>query len=300
MFAAIPRQMASSRRDRAPIDVPLHDMKVAIERGRRLIHSGTMTISPSVASYLLTLNPENRPTKKYVISGVMEAIEEGRFELNGETIIIADDGFVNDGQNRLIAIERSGMTVQSVMVFGVPRETRMTVDSMQAARTTSDYLTMRGVESEHRDVGNVGAYLWLHEQHGHINARSPAPTVTNEYCIDNLDEIQQALAAINKPAARELLNVQGIATLYILFKRKAGLDDARFFIERLLSGANLDGDSPIHVLRARLTRDKRTKSAGRKQINNMMQLCVRAWNHHRDGQTLSRLLVGERWPEISR
>jgi hypothetical protein len=275
-------------------------MKEAIEKGRRVIHMGTMTISPSVANYLLTLNPENRPTKKYVINGVMEAIAEDRFELNGETIIIASDGFVNDGQNRLIAIERSGKTVRSAMTFGVARETRMTVDSMQASRTTSDYLTMRGVESDHRDVGNVGAYLWCYEHHGHINARSPSPSVTNEYCIENLEEIQLALAAINKPAARELLNVQAMATLYILFKRKAGLEEADYFMEKLLSGANLDGDSPIHVLRARLTRDKRTKSAGRKQINEMMELCLRSWNHYREGNTLDRLQVCKEWPEISR
>jgi len=101
-------------------------------------------ISPSRALALLARNPDNRKISRSVMKDFVHDIGAGLWKFNGEAIIIADVGLLNDGQHRLMAVIATGKTIEVMVVVGVPRESRMTLD-VGKARTVADFLGMQGV-----------------------------------------------------------------------------------------------------------------------------------------------------------
>jgi hypothetical protein len=73
-------------------------------------------------------------------------MENGRFKLNGESIVIDDNGNVIDGQHRLLAVVQSGATIRSVVVRGVDADSFQSIDS--------------GVRRDGRDILSVVGYQY--------------------------------------------------------------------------------------------------------------------------------------------
>lgn len=100
-------------------------------------------ITPALARAMFRRNVDNRTLRRNLVTKLRVDIESDRWELNGETIVVARNGELNDGQHRLRAIADSGRTVKSVVVFGVSRESRFTLD-LGATRSPADVLHFQG------------------------------------------------------------------------------------------------------------------------------------------------------------
>ena len=102
-----------------------------------------VTITPNDARELLANNPENRTMSGQKLAQYTADIKAGNWALNGEAIIVASDGCLNDGQHRLTACIQADTAFEALLVVGVRRETRTTVDQ-GIARTAGNVMTMRG------------------------------------------------------------------------------------------------------------------------------------------------------------
>ena len=76
------------------------------------------------------------------------------FQVNGDTIRIATDGSLLDGQHRLLACVETDMPFTSIVVRGLPSEVRATIDS-GSKRTYGDRLSMRGVPSANQTAATL-------------------------------------------------------------------------------------------------------------------------------------------------
>jgi len=74
----------------------------------------------------------NRKVSQRQLTFLTESILRGQWVLNGETIKIGKDGSVIDGQHRLMAIVKSGMSVASLVVFDCDLESYNTIDKGRA------------------------------------------------------------------------------------------------------------------------------------------------------------------------
>lgn len=101
------------------------------------------TITPEIARELLANNPKNRNVRQRNVNLIAQDILAGNWELNGETIIVAEDGSLSDGQHRLYGVVQADTAIQSWVIRGAPAATRPTIDS-GAIKTLSDVLTMEG------------------------------------------------------------------------------------------------------------------------------------------------------------
>ena len=70
-------------------------------------------IGPEAAKEMLECNVDNRSPKK---SALAKALEDGEWQLNGETIVFSDTGRLIDGQNRLIAVIKTGVPIDTIVV----------------------------------------------------------------------------------------------------------------------------------------------------------------------------------------
>lgn len=78
-------------------------------------------IGPELArGWLENRNDRNRKIKKDAVARISSDIREGRFILNGETIIFDADGQLLSGQHRLKAVVETGATIASYVAFDMP------------------------------------------------------------------------------------------------------------------------------------------------------------------------------------
>src|SRR5690606_35673856 len=101
------------------------------------------TLTPALARVLPDRIADTRPPNDGLVDDYARDMSSGKWHMNGEPIIIAQNGMMNDGQHRCHGVIETDIAVPMVFVFGVERESRATVDQGRM-RTVSDYLAMNG------------------------------------------------------------------------------------------------------------------------------------------------------------
>jgi hypothetical protein len=141
---------------------PSHMVRQWIERGRSERFVVEAQVCPAMASALLHRNADNRVARQAIVEDYAAAMRRGEWFVNGQNIIVAKNGDLNDGQHRLMAVIDADMVVTMGLQFGVERATRATLD-VGRKRTLGDHLAMAG----------------------HINSNLLAATVRIAWCYDN-------------------------------------------------------------------------------------------------------------------
>lgn len=105
-------------------------------------HIDVVDIGPKEAKELLALNKGNRKISEYQVERLTKAMRDSQWIYNGDPIRISSDGNLIDGQHRLIAIQRSGLTFPFVVSTGLSPSASKTIDVDGKARSSSDIMTM--------------------------------------------------------------------------------------------------------------------------------------------------------------
>ncbi len=103
-------------------------------------------LTPDAARKLLIHNILNRPLRNKLIHGLARAIKEGRWRLNGATIVMDTKSRMLDGQHRCHAIIRADKAAWVILVTGVDPKAFDTIDQ-GAKRTGSDIFGLCGVSN---------------------------------------------------------------------------------------------------------------------------------------------------------
>lgn len=141
---------------------PSQTVRQWIERGRSERFVVEADVCPAMARALLDRNTDNRVARQATVQDYAAAMRRGEWFLNGQNIIVAKNGELNDGQHRLLAVIDADMVVTMGLQFGVERATRATLD-VGRKRTLGDHLAMAG----------------------HCNSNLLAATVRVAWCYDN-------------------------------------------------------------------------------------------------------------------
>lgn len=102
-----------------------------------------VSVTPETAKRWLARNDNNRRMREATVLKYARDMAAGRWQITGESIKFDTDGRLLDGQQRLAAIARSGVTIQLVVMRGIPAAAQRVMDTGRA-RTSSDALTMQG------------------------------------------------------------------------------------------------------------------------------------------------------------
>lgn len=264
-------------------------------RAETEVFSETAVITPAVAKVLLQRNPDNRRIRQGRLAEIRADLENGRWVFNGESIIVAKGGVMNDGQHRMMAVRDSGVPMKAVIVFGVQRSSRLTIDQ-GTVRTTADYLEMSGNAYESNAVAAISRMLLQYEKHSTIDTKRvhgqqpPTKSEIHGFAVDNGKEITKALSRLTKGWS-SIGTKSLFAVAHILFARRDE-DAANVFIDRLLDGANIGPGNIIYILRERLLADQKMKPWDR------FEAIVRAWNAMRRGENIARIQIMGRLPKI--
>jgi hypothetical protein len=126
------------------------------------IKSSVERITPEIATRLIEDSKDirNRNVSDGHVKWLAEQMKTGKWVLNGEAIILDDEGQIVDGQHRLWAVIESGTTIESLVTRGVDRKGFATIDTGNA-RTAANVLNIVGK----KDANALGAALSLIHRH---------------------------------------------------------------------------------------------------------------------------------------
>lgn len=282
LFSAV--HQTDARRGRAWLSDRLRAGKVAV-------YSEVITLTPTLAEILLERNPDNRTLKKARLADYVEDIRNGNWSLNGESLKISVDGFLNDGQHRCHAVILAGRPIRTQITFGLERDTRMTLDQ-GAARRPGDYLSMDGIAYGHLAAA-VAGMIWQVQTRGFVSSecRHRPTHIQITDCYRDHPEIADSIRVANRKGSRGIGGVAPLAFCHWLFAQKdAGTADA--FVDRLLKGDRLTTNDPIYLCRERLRSERKMR------VQEKVELIIRAWNLHRKGKRQTKIQLSGTLPAV--
>jgi hypothetical protein len=251
-----------------------------------------VNVTPELAEVLLSRNEGNRSVKQRRVDDMARDMSSGNWKLNGEPIIVSSDGTLNDGQHRLFAVVQSKVPSDMLVVFGVSRDSRDTVDH-GVGRTPGDDLSLHGFTNAVQ-LAAAARLVWMWRNYGEVT-RSGNRAPTRMELIASAEEnrgLVKALAAVGAKTtkAKALASMATLAFCYFAFKTVANEQDVAYFFDALIEGDELKRGDPILNARNRLIAERGILSQAAKA-----ELLFRAWNSHRRGEArvLFRIAGGE-------
>jgi len=235
-------------------------------------------VTPAFARRLIELNAENQRTHRHSLSDrYARDMATGRWiEKSGQTISVATNGRIINGQHRIHAVVKSGKTVHFDLNMGVDPDAIIVIDAGPGRSATDVIRTSGG-----RDLSGIAAIvrwvlMWeMGTPTGRGGRFAPTPMELSQRYESESDLFNTAAARGGDAYSRGLTTKAVAGTAYFLFAKlnKAVADD---LFDQIVSGLNLKGGDlgAAYRLRARLIARTSTKLARHEQL----ALFVRAWN----------------------
>lgn len=255
-------------------------LKRQIDRGRKEIFTVQVDLTPALAGELLAINDANRPLNKGRIEAYRHDMLNGKWVLNGETIIVSSDGTMNDGQHRCHAVIPGGVTVPVILIFGLSRESRLTTNQGKA-KGAGDYAGMLGI-SNAKAVAAIARMVLTWKTLGKLSgSRDVSHSDVLEF-IEQNDAALQHAHHVSKTMYNNsrLLGASSITGFCFYICNEIAGPAAEAFFHALGTGENLSGDDPILTARNRLF------SLSGEARYARVEIILRAWNAWREGRTL--------------
>lgn len=257
-----------------------------VKKARKGVTTQVVELTPALARVLMDRNPKNRKISDLVVESYTRDIEHGKWRFNGEALIIADDGTLNDGQHRCSAVIAADKPVMATLVIGVERDSRATLDQGRT-RTVGDYLAMEGYVNTNQ-LGAAASFVFQHQARGYLaKGGSGKPTKSEVMALIDLNpSLVQSVAQVQVKGAAAYGGQSMLAFCHWTFWQASDRASADDFIRKLTEGAGLLARDPILYLRNRLVNER-----GRLRPNDKAELIFRAWNASRRGETPKNLPI---------
>ena len=262
----------------------------------------TINVSPAMAEKWLVLNQANRPLTDTHVSRFAETMRRDQWTLNGQPIIFSEEGTLLDGQHRLHAVLESKKSVDFDVRFGVKTEAMVTIDEGKK-RSSGDVLFMMGFKNHTTTAAAARMVMRYQDNLKALEGGKDAPNNIEvlEWCRNN-PHIEQVVEWAQKYYMKMRGNTPLTGSKIAAYKficdeiDKSLSDD---FYYRLVTGAGLEIDSVMFMLRDRLMSGKNNPEINLRP-SYITGLLATAWNHERNGRTPKRLLYSEERGEVVR
>lgn len=291
------------------ISIPSYVPKPKSESGTPYVV--VMSITPEIADFWLkTYNRSNRPLNDSHVIFLTSQMERGQWvEMNGNTISFNNDLQLNDGQHRLAAIVKSGLSFNFVVMVGVSKEAFMVMDTGRK-RSGGDVLSIEGYKKY--SLLSAAASFVLNWDRGKFAAGAKKGGGKTKNSVTNTDILQfvkdnESIFLSQCDAAKKyyktgdkLVTESWLAALLHILSR-VDAKSAERFIFQLATGTDIKYRTGLYFLRNKLSQAKLSDS---KAIPTKTKLAyiVKAWNSHRKGLENVKLRYhpskGEKFPTI--
>jgi hypothetical protein len=264
---------------RLPPPTPRKTKWVPIGQG---LEAAVMVATPDMCRAWIARGAKNRNLRPKALKKYTRAMLEGRWRLNGETIIFDENEDPINGNHRIHSCAAAGVPFETVAIRHVDKTVFPTIDT-GIVRQLQDVLSIEGYPNAAR-MGAIAGFLWQVQTLNLSQTDRPNDwTSLLELAKDNEADLVEAASAITTMGWQSLRNAT-FGTLYLLCGRLDEGDRDAFF-DKLSSGVALAKGDPILKLRARLTEPRH--KATRSQRVMTLALAIKVWNAWRRNETIN-------------
>jgi hypothetical protein len=242
--------------------------------------SKVQLVDPSIAAEILRYNAGNRKIDRATVEIYAAAMKRGEWKLSHQGIAVDEHGVLLDGQHRLEAILKSGVTIPMLVVRGVDRASFSVVDTGKR-RSATDSLRTLGVP----DVNHLAAalrYVYLFDTlPSDMGWSGHRARLTNDQILELYQQHPQMLDCVRQ--ARSVAGAIGIissacaAAIYITRRSAPDRDQSEWF-NGVVSGANLDEGDPRLRLRNFFMNARAQGGRRRMDAREHLAVYIKAWN----------------------
>lgn len=255
----------------------------------------TLFISPEMADKLLATTSMNRAVSPARVLQFANSMRAGKWQLNGETIIVSETGRLLDGQHRLYGVIQFGAPVQMTIVSGVKDDVFETINTGRN-RTVSDILGMEGYKCPQISAASA-ALIW--RMYHNLGIWDACDAWASARILERYPSIQKWADTVNNVSRRSPLPASSMLAAMCYFEDVANKPAAaeRFFT-KVTKGAELEDGSPHLTLRNRLIS---MRSAGHiMNAGSCWALVARTISAIEAGEILPRLVADKQHSQIKR
>lgn len=190
------------------------------------MYSRVETITPQIAEEYLTHNEGNRNIRYSVANMYARDMKNGKWELTPQGISFYEDGRLADGQHRLIAVIKSGCSVDFNVTYDVPVKTK--VLDRGIVRKEADILHFGGFD---RNVANNTCVSIVNALFANVS-KKPTIQIISDFMEKNQENVYKASLLIQRGNNKSCICKKapiGAATFCALY---CGMDEdgiAEFF-----------------------------------------------------------------------
>jgi hypothetical protein len=272
------------------LQIPQASAKIVCPDGR-ILTVEVRSVGPADADAMLKLNVRNRKVTLKNVALWVAAMERGEWMLNGETIIFDEDGNLFQGQHRLLAIKKSGKTIDVLIVRGIRRDAFKTLDSGRK-RSIPDTLDINGEKNVNVLAAALRAVSFLVGQH----PLNTALTTTQSEKLLAEHPTARFWSSLHASTTKKFMPSLFAGVLTVAAERY-GHDPIKRFYDQVATGEGLKSTDPAYLLRERF-RDRARSDVVMYQ--HAIAYCIKAMNAYTQGHTLKllRLTANESMPVL--
>jgi hypothetical protein len=260
---------------------------------QRNLNCGFFEVHPNAAAEILqTRNKSNRKPATAKLAQTCDDIRQGRFLINGESIIFSNTGVLLDGQHRLMGCVETGIPIISLVAFGIDEEARKTIDTGKG-RTVGDIATLGGI-ADGNNVTTI-ARLMIAYQRGGGEQLSRTTDISTGEILDFIEATPE-IHDMNRWATRYQAGLTSImprtilAVARMICEPKFGPGILDYF-EQVGSGESIKSGDPAFSVRRRLFGAKKARGVS-------LEAVLRGAVAYHEGRQLSRVEINNRFPPI--
>ena len=260
-------------------------------------------VTPEIAATWLANNTKNRNVSVNRLTRYVSEMQNGRWKADtGETIKIAKDRTLLDGQHRLMAIVKSKVSVYLHVMFDMEKDIFAYIDTGKS-RSSADVLTVESVKNATKKAAFIQAYHLFKSLNSNATKGGVESTLTPNQVLafynDNVKFVDETInrATVLYSKFQRVLEF-GLVAFFtgVLSDVDKRIGDS--FMRELCEGVDVTNDSII-VLRNRLISEKLSVRKTSKSV--IRALIIKAWNAYYLNKTIKVLKFNpetEEYPEI--
>jgi hypothetical protein len=252
------------------------------------VSTSTVLVTPEIAAEWLQANYQNRAVKPIILDQYISDMREGRWVMNGQPLIFDQDGSLIDGQHRLHAVVKSGVSTEFLIVSGVVRTNRQTID-IGAMRGLGDVLQLDGILSGNK-MAAIARAIMAYETNGGVSIVAKSHRISKTALIDRVKADPRIRPCML--LSRNNLIFRGTAIAFCRYVIPDGDKSDTFFLH-LDDGIDLHPGNPILTLRNWGISKGRGLS-----VQDSVEGILRAWIAYRDDRALVRISLRGTLPEL--
>ena len=243
----------------------------------KTVNAEWVDVTPDFAQSILDMGSPNRNIRQLDVARYAADMAAGNWTNTGEAIKFDQQSMLLDGQHRLSAIVKAGITVPLLFVYDIPRDSQDVMDSGRK-RSLADQLTMRGHTNCNTLAAGIKAARDL-ETYGKPRANKNDSVVMMLDWFDNNQEIVNSISPVNKACQPPVKYPSGLAIALHFTMSKLGRHEADRFWHVLGFGGQAPGIDAIILLREKMmVVAAETKRGHLIDTNHRAAYTIAAWN----------------------